>query len=363
MSRSLAECIAWIVGASVAANGICRAQPEAVSPTAKSPESMTPSPPASPSTAVNPASPPAVAPDSTTSFHEMIAQGIIAASPVLDPADTRTRDRAAEKLAKLAEFIDSCEGVLLWSRFDPSKGYDPASYRGITFEPMAWVKVQLSTYMFTGEHDVRKVGDYTIVRLAARFRGGLDNGDYPFPIWHSQVDWQLHLGTKAIILVYKDEDWLSAMYEAEPSALQVDEKKWDEKWEWIDSRGRSQPRASTFAYVLSVENPDARKLVAAYTPLRAKFQTYNCLSCHSPENPSNAAHLVLLAYPMYALAVRDTLPMLLTERAEKPGDPHADRADGIPDKEARKQLLRLAEAFKEAAANVLAYESARRAAK
>lgn len=268
-----------------------------------------------------------------------------------------------DKLSRLAELIDAPAAGLPWGFFDVSTGYDPAAYSLMVFEPTIWTKTCLSLFTFSGAHTIRGEGKFTVVEIAAKFRAKLPPGDYPYPIWHTSRSWQSFVRTEAILLVFSGEELLAALGKSAPNAAEGEEAppKWDGRWTWSDGLGRPQPRGATFAFAFSDENPELGAVSAAYSALEPKLRAYNCLSCHWPDNTAEARRQVVLGYPTHALAVYESLVPLLQRKDLKVDDPHADRSGGIPDKAAREELIRLAEAFQAAADHAISYEVARRA--
>lgn len=312
--------------------------------------------PSAPSAATPVAAPPSV--------EERIARGVAEASPPADPADAKARDAAAERLGHLAALLDAAGDRILWGGFDPEKGYHPKAQQLTEFSPVVWVKLYLSTFMFTGAHQVRREGELTVLELGARFRDGLDSGDYPYPFWHSAQKWQAYANTEALMLIFEHDRLIAAYRKPSPVASnKTAAKKWDGRWRWTDEAGVEQPRVALFSYLLSPDNPSRERLDGAYRSLEEAFRNNNCLKCHSPDNAAHASALLLLDYPNQALVARHSLVTTLRLDAMPPADPGAGTTAGLHDAPARGELLALAEKFEREADAALAFERARASAK
>jgi hypothetical protein len=138
-------------------------------------------------------------------LQERIAREFAEASPLADPADARARDAAAAKLVECRDFLSAVGGRLLWGGCEPVQGYDPTTYSLTEFDPLVWLKLYGSTLMFTGEHEVKTAGPFSVLELKARFRSHLDPGDYPYPFWHSAEKWQAYLDLASLCVVFQDE--------------------------------------------------------------------------------------------------------------------------------------------------------------
>lgn len=290
-----------------------------------------------------------------SSPQDRIARELAAASPPADPADPAARDAAAGRLAGVAVLLNAQEEIL-WGGFDEKKGYDPAAYRLTAFNPLVWTKIYLSTFMFPGPYEVRTEGRDTVLEMAARFRSGLDPGDYPYPFWHSRQKWDAYVGTEAVILVFRDGRLTTAFRKAGKPAEPGAARAWDGRWHWTDARGE-QPRAALFSYLLSAGNPHREKLDATYRRLEASFRSQHCLGCHSPDNTAQADQLFLLSFPNQALAARHLLVPVLRGNKMPPAECGSGQAAGIADDAARAELIRLAGEFEREGDAALAYES------
>jgi len=129
------------------------------------------------------------------SLEDRIARELLEASPPADPADASARDAAGERLSRLHDLLDAAGERILWGGFDPASGYEPKANPVTEFTPVVWAKLYLSTFTFAGPYEVRREGRFAVLEIAARFRAGLDAGDYPYPFWHSTRKWQEYVDT------------------------------------------------------------------------------------------------------------------------------------------------------------------------
>jgi hypothetical protein len=223
---------------------------------------------------------------------------------------------------------------------------------------MVWAKLYLSTFMFPGGYQVRKEGRFTVLEMAAQFRAGLDPGDYPYPFWHSPKKWQAYSNAEALLLVFERGTFIAAYRKAGPPRADGPAvPEWDGRWRWTDDKGEPQPRVTLYSYLLSPENPHAASLDAAYRNLEARFRSENCLSCHAPDNVSQADHLFLLDFPNQALAARHSLVPILRGNKMPPADMSVDHPSGITDERTRADLISLATLFEREADAALEYEA------
>lgn len=298
------------------------------------------------------------------SLQDRVARGLIAASPPADPADAKARDAAGEKLSALGDLVGAAGEQILWGGFDSQRGYDPKAYRLTEFSPFVWAKVYLSSFVFPGGYEVRREGRFTVLEVRAKFRDGLDAGDYPYPFWHSQTKWKAYVDTSAILLVFEQDRLRAAFRRASPDpGKPVAERKWDGRWRWSDEAGHEQPRVALFSYLFSADNPSLPRVEQAYRNLEENFRHNNCVGCHAPDNLAKARSLQLLNYPNQALVARHSLVEVLRRNAMPPADAETGGNAGLSSETARREILALAEQFEREADAALAFEKERGAAK
>jgi mono/diheme cytochrome c family protein len=284
-----------------------------------------------------------------------IAEGLAKLSPPADLSDPGARDAAGDRLSRFEPLLNAAGDRILWGGFDPTKGYDPEAYTLTEFVPMVWAKMYLSTFTFPGPYQVRQEGKFRVAEVAAKFRNGLDSGDYPYPFWHSAKKWQAYVDAEALLLVFDRDRLIAAFRKAAPTTTVV-EKPWDGRWRWTDEKGAEQPRVALYSYLFSKDNPEVANLETRYRKMEQAFREESCTSCHTPDNPAKANPLLLLNFPNQALAGRHLLVKILRDNEMPPADEKKGVKAGIHDEATREKLIELAKEFETAADAALAYE-------
>jgi hypothetical protein len=280
-----------------------------------------------------------------------IAEGLIAASPVADPADAKARERSAEKLSQFSLLRDSARDLIYWGDHTPDHTYRPEDNNLTAFNSFVWRKMYLPLFMFTGDYQIERTATgLTLLSLDCRFRYALDAGAYPYPFWHSQKKWvSYELSTKLILVFEKGR--IIAAYRSEtqdPTRPRV-ARQWDGRFRWADGDGREMPYVALFNYLFSPANPYVGDLDAAYRTLEAEARQYNCTFCHSPSNPVQMNPLRLLNLPNQALSVRHHIVTQLEEHKMPPEGHNLDPAQ-------RQKLIDLARSFATLGDRALNYE-------
>lgn len=295
------------------------------------------------------------------SLPERIARELAAASPLADPGDARARDAAADKLVGCLEFRTATGPKVIWGGYDPARGHDPEKYLLTEFDPLVWLKVYASTIMFTGEHEVRKEGSFTVLAMKAKFRSKLDAGEYPYPFWHTHKKWRDYVDLDSVNVVFKGKKIIAAyrVAKADP-ANPVAERPFDGNWLWTDANGTQQPRVSLFGYMFGADNPYRAGVDEAYRKFEAKSRAQDCNSCHAPDNKGKSKALLIMVYPNQALVGRHALVQTLKENKMPPEDLEKNHPAGIADKAVRAELIQLAQTFAKEADAALAFESSRK---
>ena len=108
--------------------------------------------------------------------------------------------------------------------------------------------------------------------------------------------------------------------------------------------------------MFSKNNPHVAALDRSFRDREASFRAQNCILCHTPDNQSHMNELLLLGYPNQALVARHSLKDVIARNEMPPGSMLAHEPAGIQDEQARKNLLRLAEAFEKEADAAMEYE-------
>jgi hypothetical protein len=300
---------------------------------------------------------PAVAENPFGELQQRIAHGLIERSPSASPSDLHARDAAGDALAHFADLQDALGDNILWGGFDPAQGYDPARCKLTAFNPFVWSKLYLSTFMFSEPVTVKADGPRTILEVGARFRSGLDAGDYPYPFWHSAKKWQAYLDTRAVVLVFEDNIIVAGYRKVEPDPGRAPaNRKWDGHWQWEDAAGHPQPRVSLYTYLFSPKNPHVASLDKAYRALASRFRAQECLTCHSPDNTAQVSKLYMLNFPNQALTGRHELLSVLSKDSMPPLDDSTGRGAGLHDESTRASLYELARVFAAEGDAALAFE-------
>lgn len=286
---------------------------------------------------------------------ERVARAIAERSPLADPASVAARDEASAALGTCGELLGAMGRKILWGGYDPAKGVDPDAYLLTEFDPLVWAKVYLSTFMFTGAVAVRDEGRFRVAEIDARFRGGLDAGEYPYPFWHSPKKWDGYVGARSVLLVF-DGDELVAAYRKAETGASAPARAFDGRWTWTDAKGDAQPRVALFAYLFRSDNPHVRALEEAYRALESRFRENSCTSCHAPDNKAGMDELLLLSFPNQALAARHSLLATLRGNRMPPADPESGAPAGLDSPAQRDAMIRLAQAFESAADAAIAFE-------
>jgi len=276
------------------------------------------------------------------------------------------------RLGACEQLLRAAGDKILWGGYHSEQGYDPAAYRldetspidhyQLTeFSPVVWAKLYLSTFMFSGKYEVRQEGALTVLELEAKFREGLDPGDYPYPFWHNVNKWTAYCNAEKVALVFDGGGaggrLVSSLRVAPPPlALELRKRPWDSKWTWSDAEGKEQPRVALYSYVFAKDNPHVAALDRSFRELEAEMRAQNCMLCHAPDNQGKMNELLLLNYPNQALIARHTLKEVIARNEMPPGSLLAHEPAGIRDEAGRAGLLRLADAFEQAAEAALRFE-------
>jgi hypothetical protein len=268
-----------------------------------------------------------------------IAEGLIAASPVADPADEGALKKAATKLGQFALLKDRLSNPILWGEHAPMASYRPEDSNLNVFNPYVWRRLYLPLFMFTGDYSIEMKDSFTILSLDSRFRYALDPGAYPYPFWHSEKKWvSYELATKLIFIFDKGKIIVSYRSETQDSTRPNIARSWDGRFRWVDSSGKEMPYVALFSYLFSPSNPYVIQLDAAYRAMEAEARQYNCSYCHSPTNPTNMNPLRLINLPNQALSIRHQIVTSLQDNKMPPGGHDWDREKQI-------KLIELAKQF------------------
>jgi hypothetical protein len=193
-----------------------------------------------------------------------------------------------------------------------------------------------------------------VLRVASRFRQGLDPGDYPYPFWHSADKWRSYESTRELLFFIEDGA-VSAVLRSEeqdPERPHV-ERNWDGRWSWQSPRG-PEPRNALYQTLFSAGNPSVEPLEAAYRAFEEVQRPSACVACHDPSNRGKVSPLELFSYPNQALTGRHDIVRELSANAMPPAT--ATAPAGITEAARRQVLLDLARRFAELGDAALAFE-------
>jgi hypothetical protein len=287
---------------------------------------------------------------------EKIAAAIAEACPLADPKDTTARDTCAEKLAQSEILRTRMREPFLWGGQKSAGDYELENFASNRFNPLAWRKMYLSLFMFDPNFRVERVGEQTVLRMPARFRGELDAGEYPYPFWHSEKKWNAYNYSTEVILVYREGKLKGAVRSAviDQSRPKM-ARTWDQRWHWFSPGAghegdRAQPHVTLYASLFSTQNPHVKDLDSAYRKLALGFTQFKCFECHTPSNEAKMNMLEFFNYPNQALAGRNRIITVLEENSMPP-------IEGIESPRDRQTMLELAREFKRIADEALAFEN------
>jgi hypothetical protein len=245
----------------------------------------------------------------------------------------------------------------IWGGQEKAGDYDLEHVASNRFNPLTWRKMYLSLFMFDQNYRVERVGDQTILRLAAHFRGQLDAGEYPYPFWHSEKKWDAYNYSTEVILVYREGKLHGAFRSAETDRSRPKmARTWDHKWQWFtpgashEGDSQAEPRVTLYSSLFTPHNPHVKELDSAYRKLALGFNHFKCFECHTPANDSKMNMLEFFNYPNQALAGRNRIIAVLEENSMPP-------IDGIENPRDRQTLLELARDFKRVADEALTFEN------
>jgi hypothetical protein len=285
-----------------------------------------------------------------TALATRFAQELIAACPVTDPADPAARDRSALLLSRSTLVRDSLAETFLWGTQQTAGVFRPEASTLTRFSSLVWRKMYLSLFMFPGDFQVERVEEYTVLRLACRFRNALDPGLYPYPFWQSTAKWQSWEQCLELLFVFQEGKVIAVQRSAEKDPVRPHVARvWDSKWIWSGARGQTEPRVALYRWLFTARNPHVKGLENAYRALEGEMRTQQCGVCHSPNNAAGMNPLRLLNYPNQALTERHNVVRQLEQNAMPPGG-------GIVNARQRKALLDLAKRFSAAGDKALAFE-------
>ena len=274
---------------------------------------------------------------------------LAAACPLAPLNDVAARERCADALTDVAILRDNAADPLLWGGQPAGLPIErvPEQANLTNFSSFVWRRIYLSTLIFEGPAVLERAGRYRVLRVPARFRNGLDAGDYPYPFWHAEKKWTSYEQATHVVFLF-DGDWLVAAVRSEQTdpARPHTARTWDGVWTWEQGQ---EPRATLYRALFSPQNPYVAQLDESYRALSDGLRVHTCTGCHSPDNPSMMRHLDILNYPNQSLSGRHRIVGMIERNQMPPGG-------GIKDDDARAALLARARTFAVLGDQALAYE-------
>ena len=226
------------------------------------------------------------------------------ACPTAPPDDLPARDSCASQLASLPLLEQRMAEPFLFGAQVARGAYDFVDRRVTQFNPLVWRKMYLSLEMFTGDYRVEHSSGRTIVIAETRFRGKLDEGEYPYPFWHSRAKWESYEFAIATIFVVDGGRIVGALRSANQDRGRPSlERQFDGDW---DASAQGRP-AVLYRRLFSPSNPYVSALDDSFRAFEAEARPYECTHCHRPDNPAGQAQLEMLIYPNQALVSRHAL--------------------------------------------------------
>ena len=284
-----------------------------------------------------------------------IAKGLVEACPEdHSPADEAARNDCADKLTNFAGLRNAMREPFIWGgQIGNSYQLDKKTNK---FNARVWRRMYLSTFMFGTDYTIEQVGDLTVLHMPVRFRGAMSTGAYPYPFWHSEKKWDAYNYATTIHFIIQNGGMPGALRatEQDKSRPRV-AHSWDGLWRW-QRDGVPMPYVSLYDYLLSKDNPHARKLDEAYRELEATMRQHNCQACHAPDNQGESDKLEFFVYPNQALTGRHDIVTQLMDNTMPPEDNTLHLPAGIDDSSERELLLKLARDFEAAGDEALAWE-------
>jgi len=278
-----------------------------------------------------------------------LAAQLISLCPLAAPNDASAHERCADGLTRFDAFRDLIADPILWGGQPAglALGQVPEQATLTNLNPRVWRRLYLSTLMFESPARVEDAGRYRALRVPARFRNGLDAGDYPYPFWHAEKKWTSYEQATSIVFLFEGRRLVSAVRseQTDPSRPHS-ARTWDGTWTWSDGQ---EPHVTLFRSLFSPTNPFVSALDESYRTLAVGLREQTCTACHSPNNTAMAKPLDILNYPNQSLSGRHRIVTMLATNQMPPDV-------GIADAALRAALLERARAFAELGDRALAFE-------
>lgn len=200
---------------------------------------------------------------------------------------------------------------ILWGR--PPGGDINATlkdFRTTQFGSDVFSGVYAPLWMWDGKYEVEYVAKDKVYRViaSAAFRNELDFGQYPYPFWHEAKKWTDYEDANTLAIwidpkTMKFSQFTFYKRADKPAVIQLTRRHtptFDDKWMWVDDKGKQQPAPTLFVGLYSDKNPNLVRLDASYRKLALTMRDAQCDACHVPSNPDKMKRLVLLQTPLHA---------------------------------------------------------------
>jgi hypothetical protein len=240
-----------------------------------------------------------------------IAEEMARSCPVAEPGSSAALNRCRRTLYGDSQLRRALPDYVLWGRQrDPNLALKDSKLT--QFAPDVLSSMYVPLFMFNGQHRVvyvEREGMYQI-RLQAAFRNRLAPGEFPYPFWHESEKWTMYEKANELLLYWDEKKGRIkvaqfTVHGPNPPLIATqhfEPPKFDGKWQWTDSSGKTQPAVTLFDSMFTSENPYIDKLDIAYKRFALRLRDGQCDQCHVPNNPDGMKKLVLLQSPMHAAA-------------------------------------------------------------
>ena len=236
-----------------------------------------------------------------------LATQLASACPLAEADDQQAFDTCRQSLFRSKRL--PMAKLVLWGTEQIGK---PVRAMELTeFDSEMWTGLYLSLWMFTGKWQVvyDEVEKKNAILLQTKFRNRLEQGQYPYPFWHSTAkwnDWQAAPSLKIYLdassnrvfafLRSKSGERVAGNYpDVAPHAF-------DGQWRWRAADGVMEPRVTLFDGLYRKDNPHLVDLEQSYQEFANEMRRSTCSGCHVPNNPNKMRRLVLLQTPAHAAA-------------------------------------------------------------
>jgi hypothetical protein len=307
---------------------------------------------------------PVAVPPAVEALAAKIAGELLQHCPLAEANDTAAFDSCRDALYGNSALRAQLSPVLLWGRQSANPQATLRQTNLTQFAPDVWTSLYASLFMFNGRYKVEWVEQERqyVVRLETAFRNRLAPGQFPYPFWHDDSKWGTYQSANGMLLwVHPTTLRIQAAQltnRADNAMLQpvtpVQQAKFDGKWMWTDTAGRTQPAVTLFDGLYRADNPHLRALDRQYRDLALQMRESQCVNCHVPNNPDKMSRLVLLSTPAHAAGEIDRLIKSVRED-RMPMDEYRN-SYALP-AEDKKWLLESAEAFRSTVQAAKAWEA------